>query len=463
MKSYFSGCLTLLMTNPFLGARLREKIYLVDLKEKYVRMLPPEIQRVGIVIKHSLGKPRNNESFSRFTAAYDLMKKYGEAKLVVTQRIHCALPCVAMNTPVVFFNSAGMPGGGGSSEVGSARVAGLTPLFHSVDFYEMSTADARAWISKFPWHDPPPNPNPSMMMRLRASAWNVIRQHRSLYDAGRKFGVIPMSPPISAQHNTFLFHLVVPGGDGDGTFNWRQWRCVESIFHHHPTSEVVVHSNSLPLDTFDVLTESGYLIRVENYNLVDLLRGSPAEDFIQSLEDAKRIDRWSHSIEAELLCLLVLHKQGGIYLSADVILVRPIDGLLTNSLGWEESTNTTLGTAFMAFERGNSFLGSYLNGFRERFKTGSLLAGELTKFWRLHINDIHILSYFSFFTMIRSESTARQCFQGNVASDAEIVKTRAYGVQLSNEYLGDVEDDPKPGSLCGYLLSEYCVLCSNVH
>ena len=34
------------------------------------------------------------------------MKKYAKAKLVVTTRIHCALPCLALGTPVILVNSS---------------------------------------------------------------------------------------------------------------------------------------------------------------------------------------------------------------------------------------------------------------------------------------------------------------------------------------------------------------------
>ena len=37
-----------------------------------------------------------------FDIAEDILKRYSKAKLVVTPRIHCALPCVAMGTPVIF-------------------------------------------------------------------------------------------------------------------------------------------------------------------------------------------------------------------------------------------------------------------------------------------------------------------------------------------------------------------------
>lgn len=37
----------------------------------------------------------------RFAIAENLLKKYATAKLVITSRIHCALPCLALGTPVI--------------------------------------------------------------------------------------------------------------------------------------------------------------------------------------------------------------------------------------------------------------------------------------------------------------------------------------------------------------------------
>ncbi|WP_264821067.1 polysaccharide pyruvyl transferase family protein [Acinetobacter schindleri] len=33
-----------------------------------------------------------------------MLEKYSTAKLVITSRIHCALPCLAMGTPVIYIN-----------------------------------------------------------------------------------------------------------------------------------------------------------------------------------------------------------------------------------------------------------------------------------------------------------------------------------------------------------------------
>ncbi|WP_108804103.1 MULTISPECIES: polysaccharide pyruvyl transferase family protein [unclassified Aquimarina] len=62
----------------------------------------------------------------KFDMAVDLLNKYARAKLVITSRIHCALPCLAMGTPVIFVN-------GFDSFVDSCRFDGILELFNRID------------------------------------------------------------------------------------------------------------------------------------------------------------------------------------------------------------------------------------------------------------------------------------------------------------------------------------------
>ena len=62
----------------------------------------------------------------KFEMAETLLKKYAKAKLVITSRIHCALPCLAMGTPVIFIN-------GFDSFVDSCRFDGILELFNRID------------------------------------------------------------------------------------------------------------------------------------------------------------------------------------------------------------------------------------------------------------------------------------------------------------------------------------------
>lgn len=62
----------------------------------------------------------------KFAMAEDLLRQYAKARLVITSRIHCALPCLALGTPVIFVN-------GFDSFVDSCRFDGILDLFNRID------------------------------------------------------------------------------------------------------------------------------------------------------------------------------------------------------------------------------------------------------------------------------------------------------------------------------------------
>lgn len=63
-----------------------------------------------------------------FSYTKKLLKEYASAQLVITSRIHCALPCLALQTPVIFINSTSI------DEIrSSGRFEGLLNLFHVMD------------------------------------------------------------------------------------------------------------------------------------------------------------------------------------------------------------------------------------------------------------------------------------------------------------------------------------------
>lgn len=71
-------------------------------------------------------KLRTNDERMHF--AQELIKKYSEASLVVTSRIHCALPCTGMETPVIYIENEKQ------DEISSCRFGGLKELFNIVNF-----------------------------------------------------------------------------------------------------------------------------------------------------------------------------------------------------------------------------------------------------------------------------------------------------------------------------------------
>lgn len=64
----------------------------------------------------------------RLAEAERLVRKYARARLIVTSRIHCALPSLGLETPIILTDSAGM------SEKKKCRMGGLRELFNIISF-----------------------------------------------------------------------------------------------------------------------------------------------------------------------------------------------------------------------------------------------------------------------------------------------------------------------------------------
>jgi hypothetical protein len=87
-------------------------------------------------INHSVLETSFKNEESKFEYARNLLRKYSETPLVVTSRIHAALPCLAMGTPVIFVVSDDLrPNGEGIQPNAKGRFEGLIEFFNVMEFY----------------------------------------------------------------------------------------------------------------------------------------------------------------------------------------------------------------------------------------------------------------------------------------------------------------------------------------
>lgn len=94
-------------------------------RESLRRFLSPSLLASAARTQHELPAGRMSDE-QKFAAAEDLLRRYAQARLVITARIHCALPCLAMGTPVIFVN-------GYTSKVDTCRFEGITDLLNRID------------------------------------------------------------------------------------------------------------------------------------------------------------------------------------------------------------------------------------------------------------------------------------------------------------------------------------------
>lgn len=135
IESYFSFCMTTTLDEKYKSEEKNNNIYMVDPlynydsgmlkkvnlfqlvrkfpykklyklrdyfrpKAKLIDYVPKNIIDESIKINHYISSKQTNEEL--YITAKKMLNKYARAKLVVTSRIHCALPCLALGTPVLF-------------------------------------------------------------------------------------------------------------------------------------------------------------------------------------------------------------------------------------------------------------------------------------------------------------------------------------------------------------------------
>lgn len=104
INSYFSGCLTLTIEK---DKKLKKEDYIciVDIDKEAEEYLKNNISSSTKIIKktHQLNAHENQllPWEQRFKNVKELLDIYQKAKLVITSRLHCALPCLALETPVL--------------------------------------------------------------------------------------------------------------------------------------------------------------------------------------------------------------------------------------------------------------------------------------------------------------------------------------------------------------------------
>lgn len=99
-----TGCLTLTLKRP--NVRTQSYICCVDVPEEAVQTLRTYAAGTPIQeLTHQLDNP-STDFTTRMNNAKQMLRLYAGARFVVTRRLHCAMACLAMNTPVLLlYNS----------------------------------------------------------------------------------------------------------------------------------------------------------------------------------------------------------------------------------------------------------------------------------------------------------------------------------------------------------------------
>lgn len=156
VDAYYSGCMTLTLGNTYKRTEVSNEVIFVDIMHDSLtlkkllkqplrlgkRILTGRIKEL-VVRRNILQKYFDDEVLDNatyidqmvpyinadegFKMADEYLKRLAVARFVVTSRIHTALPCLAMGTPVIFVN------GGFKTKVDKCRFDGLFDFFNRID------------------------------------------------------------------------------------------------------------------------------------------------------------------------------------------------------------------------------------------------------------------------------------------------------------------------------------------
>lgn len=168
IDAYFSGCLTLTINLPSNESE-RSEILLVDVSEEDEKQILTQYPTsVFTRVSHDV----DPDSYSkipieeRLISVKQLLQRYQQAKCVITSRLHCALPCLALQTPVLLIYKPEY----------QSRMESFLPLLHVTTPEELSQT-----LASFHPEHPPRNKETYLPIRksLRDQCFAFIEKCQS--------------------------------------------------------------------------------------------------------------------------------------------------------------------------------------------------------------------------------------------------------------------------------------------
>ncbi len=105
IKNYFSGCATLTLPKRDIPKPEREYVCLVGVEKAVSKAVRRQLEGTGLdVVELSPTRPEPSTDLSweeRRDEVIKYLEAYQNARCVITFRLHCALPCLALETPVL--------------------------------------------------------------------------------------------------------------------------------------------------------------------------------------------------------------------------------------------------------------------------------------------------------------------------------------------------------------------------
>jgi hypothetical protein len=132
-KSFWRGFVTNRQIVSLLTSKLFEKksirnIILAGLfYNQYCKLFDDSVFAKAIFIKKEISVDNFKNEDEKFEYARQLLNMYSKARFIITSRIHCALPCLALETPVLYIENKSQ------LENSYCRLDGLRELFKVIE------------------------------------------------------------------------------------------------------------------------------------------------------------------------------------------------------------------------------------------------------------------------------------------------------------------------------------------
>ncbi|XP_023761260.1 uncharacterized protein At4g19900 [Lactuca sativa] len=307
-----------------------------------------------------------------------------------------------------------------------------------------------------------------------------------IYADGKRWGYFPgLNPRLSFSNFMDAFfrkgkcsmRVFMVWNSPPWMFSVRHQRSLESLLFHHQDACVVFFSETLELNFFDSFVKDGFKVAVAMPNLDELLKDTPTHEFA-SVWFEWRKTKFYPTHYSELIRLAALYRYGGIYLDSDIKVLKPLHSL-SNTVGFEDdSSESHLNGAVMAFKKHSPFIMECLKEFYEsydetslRWNGADLLSRVRTKF--LHEEnrvknqkELNLQPYSAFFPISRNNIT--RYFRAPTTDVERFdedglykkIVNESFAFHLWNSLTHSLVPDPE--SLVARLINQHCIRCSDV-
>ena len=191
--AYKSSCLTMTLvfnkrnSSSSINSNKKAEIIIVDVPAKALKKyVPQSILNEATYMSHkAVSVDIVDDPVARYDSAFYYLRAYSMAQVVITSRLHAALPCLALGIPVVYVNDiAHLPGGGGKK--GQERVKEHIKLTNVIDgnnYHDFNWSNVSFSLKsrhKF---------EKSRLKLLRM----IVCRNDDIADSAVKFGIIPQN------------------------------------------------------------------------------------------------------------------------------------------------------------------------------------------------------------------------------------------------------------------------------